>query len=64
MDQIKRINWWAFFLGVFWFPYKGLWKPWFMLYIPYAVIASVLGSLFGEIFTLLVWFPIGCNLLK
>ncbi len=29
VDQQKdKFNWWAAFLGFYWFPYKGLWKMW------------------------------------
>lgn len=25
-----KFNWWAGLLGFYWFPYKGLWKEWFI----------------------------------
>lgn len=41
----KVFNWYAGLFGVFWLPYKGLWKMWASNFIPYAIVVALLDAM-------------------
>ncbi len=37
----NKFNWWVFFFGFFWFPYKGMWGRWAQWFVPYAILLPI-----------------------
>lgn len=45
LEGKDKFNWWAGLLGFYWFPYKGLWKEWFIYEIVLSFPLSFLMAL-------------------